>query len=258
MKIAIWLVASLAVFVVLFYAFNYYIYMQEQGDTTMQNTTLEVVPIEHASLVLKWGDTVIFADPVGDASLYAGQPSPDIILVTHEHGDHFSTSTLTALMASATVLIAPQSVFDQLPAALKEHAKVMKNGDVISEEGLSIQAIPAYNIRQEALQYHPKGRDNGYVLEGGDTRVYIAGDTEGIPEMRALKDIDIAFIPMNLPYTMSVEDAADAVLAFKPAKVYPYHYRGMDGLSDVEKFKQLVQASSSAIEVELGNWYPSE
>jgi L-ascorbate metabolism protein UlaG (beta-lactamase superfamily) len=255
MKIMLWLVGTIAVFAVLFYVFNNYIYMQKQGDTSMQNTTLTVTPIEHASLVLKWGEKTIYADPVGDASLYAAEPAADIILVTHEHGDHFSTSTLSALMGSETVLVVPQSVADQLPAELKSRATVIKNGEVINQGGLSIQAIPAYNIREEAKQYHPKGRDNGYVLEGAETRVYIAGDTEGTPEMRALLDIDIAFIPMNLPYTMSVEDAAQAVLAFKPAQVYPYHYRGTNGLSDVEKFKQLVQAGDSSIEVTLGNWY---
>ncbi len=224
----------------------------------MQRTTVTVTPIEHASLVLTWDDKTIYADPIGNASLYAGQQEPDLILITHEHGDHFSTSTLLALVATSTKLIVPQSVADQLPVGLKERAIILKNGDVIQELGLSIQAIPAYNIRPEAMQYHPQGRDNGYVLEGGDTRVYIAGDTEGTPEMRALQDIDIAFIPMNLPYTMSIGDAADAVLAFKPAKVYPYHYRGVEGLSDVEKFKQLVAAGNSSIEVVLANWYPTQ
>lgn len=221
----------------------------------MQNTTVTVHPVSHASLVLSWGDKTVYADPVGDASLYAPYPRPDIILVTHLHGDHFSTSTLEALAGPSTTLVAPQNVADELPQALKEHTVIMKNGDVQKLGGLSVQAVPAYNLRPEAQQFHPKGRDNGYVLEGGDTRVYIAGDTEGTPEMRALQDIDIAFVPMNLPYTMSVEDAADAVLTFKPAQVYPYHYRGQSGLSDVQKFKTLVGTGNPAVKVILADWY---
>ncbi len=131
----------------------------------------------------------------------------------------------------------------------------MKNGDVQSEAGVTITAIPAYNIRPEALQYHPKGRDNGYVLTGGDCSVYIAGDTEDTPEMRALRNIHIAFIPMNLPYTMSVEKAAEGVLALKPKVVYPYHYRNPDSQSDTNLFKTLVEAGDPAIGVQLADWY---
>jgi L-ascorbate metabolism protein UlaG (beta-lactamase superfamily) len=119
-----------------------------------------------------------------------------------------------------------------------------------------VNAVPAYNIRPDAQQFHPKGRDNGYVIEKDATRVYVAGDTEGTPEMRALEGIDVAFVPMNLPYTMSVEDAADAVSAFKPKTVYPYHYRGPAGLSDVNAFKELVAKGPPGVTVTLADWYP--
>ena len=120
---------------------------------------------------------------------------------------------------------------------------------------VEISAIPMYNLTEEDSSFHVKGRGNGYVLEYEDTRVYLAGDTEDIAEMRSLKNIDIAFLPMNLPFTMTVEDAADAVLEFQPKQVYPYHYRARDGLSDVGKFKQLVNVGSSNVEVVQLDWY---
>jgi L-ascorbate metabolism protein UlaG (beta-lactamase superfamily) len=217
-----------------------------------------ITPIEHASLALSWAGTTILVDPVGSSSLYAPFPKPDIIFITHIHSDHFSTTTLEAVAGENTIVVAPQNVADELPAALKNHLIVMKNGDTQAVGPLSVSAIPAFNIRPEAQQFHPKGRDNGYVIEKDGYRVYIAGDTEGTPEMRALTDIDVAFVPMNLPYTMSVEEAADAVLAFAPKTVYPYHYRRQDGLSDVNKFKELVAAGNQNISVVLGNWYPEQ
>ena len=132
----------------------------------------------------------------------------------------------------------------------------MNNGDSLTMAGIEIRAIPMYNLREEAKDLHVKGRGNGYIIERDGTRIYIAGDTEDIPEMRDLKNIDIAFIPMNLPYTMPVEAAADAVLEFKPKKVYPYHYKGKEGLSDVGKFKNIVETNSVNIEVVQLDWYP--
>ena len=126
------------------------------------------------------------------------------------------------------------------------------NGDELSMMGIGIEAIPAYNLTPERLNFHPKGRDNGYVLTFGDKRIYISGDTEGTPEMRALKNIDVAFVCMNLPYTMTPEAAADAVLAFKPKIVYPYHSRG----SDVDKFASMVKAGDAGIDVRLRDCTP--
>lgn len=258
MKVIYWLGGSIVVLALGFYALNNYIYAEKQGDTSMQNTTVEVLPVSHASLVLKWGSMNIYADPVGAAEQYAALPPATIVLLTHEHGDHFSTSTLAQLIGPETTLVVPQSVADLLPAELASKAVVIKNGEVITEGGLSIQAIPMYNLREADKNRHPQGGGNGYVLEGGGTRVYIAGDTEDTPEMRALQDIDIAFVPMNLPYTMSVEQAAQAVLAFKPKTVYPYHYRGPDGLSDVAQFKVLVNAADRDITVLLADWYAAQ
>jgi len=133
---------------------------------------------------------------------------------------------------------------------------ILKNGDQQVVSGISIQAIPMYNLPESATAMHTKGRGNGYVLSLGGKNIYISGDTQGIPEMRSLKNIDIAFVCMNLPYTMDVKEAADAVLAFKPKIVYPYHYRGQNGLSDVNAFKSLVEAGDKNIEVRLRNWYP--
>jgi L-ascorbate metabolism protein UlaG (beta-lactamase superfamily) len=219
---------------------------------------MKPVPITHASLVLNWNGTIIYVDPVESPSLYDSQPKPDIVLITHEHQDHFDPSTLSALVNPTTILVVNPSVAEKLPDDLKHNVVIMRNGETQILNELTINAIPAHNTREEAQKYHPPGRDNGYVLDKDGTRVYIAGDTEGIPEMRALQNIDIAFVPMNLPYTMPVEDAAEAVLAFKPKTVYPYHYRTPEGFSDVQKFKQLVNASDENIEVILANWYPAQ
>lgn len=218
----------------------------------------EVMPISHASLVLKWGATTVYADPVGAADAYAAAPRPDIVLVTHEHGDHFNAITLAALMGSSTILVVPQSVADKLPENLKSNLVIMKNNEQRAVGPLNIEAVPSYNLRPDALEFHPKGRDNGYIVSDNTTRVYIPGDTEDTPEMRALQDIDIAFVPMNLPYTMTVEKAADAVLTFRPKQVYPYHYRELAGLGDVARFKALVNATNPNIDVILANWYPQQ
>ncbi len=227
-------------------------------DQRQENTAedVKITPISHATMVLQWDNTVIYVDPIGGAEAFEGQAQPDIILVTDIHEDHLNSETLEAVRGDNPLLIVPQAVAEKLPKDLQETAKILNNGDHFDMNGLYINAIPMYNLREEAKEFHTKGRGNGYVLEKAGERVYISGDTEGIPEMRNLKDIDIAFVCMNLPYTMPVEDAADAVLAFKPKKVYPYHYRGKDGLSDVAKFKELVNQGDPDIEVVQLNWYP--
>jgi L-ascorbate metabolism protein UlaG (beta-lactamase superfamily) len=222
--------------------------------TSIGNLTIQ--PVQHASLVLTVNNKTIYADPAGGAAYYKGLAAPDMILVTDIHGDHFDTATLAAVMTPNTVLIVPQVVADKLPASYKK-VVVLHNGDNTSQSGIGIRAIPMYNLPESPTSMHTKGRGNGYILAIGGKNIYLSGDTQGIPEMRALTNIDVAFICMNLPYTMDIKEAADAVLAFKPKIVYPYHYRGRGGLSDVNGFKGLVEAGDKGIEVRLRNWYPS-
>jgi L-ascorbate metabolism protein UlaG (beta-lactamase superfamily) len=224
----------------------------EGGDTyEAEGGEIVIFPIDHASFVMTVPGMVIYADPVGGASAYEGHPAPDLILVTHEHGDHYDAPTLTALVSEQTQLVTNPAVFDMLPEELKAKATSIGNGENHTVGELQIEAIPAYNTTEGRLQYHPQGRDNGYVLTTAGRRVYIAGDTEDIPEMRALTDIHIAFVPMNLPYTMDVDQAASAVAEFKPEYVYPYHYRG----SDPEAFAAKVAEAGDEIQVVMGPWY---
>ncbi len=236
--------------------------MINQSDSIQKSETEEkeivIHPIEHASMVLNWDGTLIYVDPVGNGEAYLKYGQPDLILVTDIHGDHFDITTLISAVTEKTHIIAPKAVFDKLPEDLQKKTEILNNGDKATDFEISVEAIPMYNLRKEALQYHPKGRGNGYILEKNNKRLYLSGDTEDIPEMRNLKNIDIAFVCMNLPYTMTVEKAAEAVLAFKPITVYPYHYRGTDGLSDVEKFKSLVESKDTNINVIQLDWYPKK
>lgn len=217
----------------------------EKGD-------LVVVPVQHATFVLKWGGKTVFVDPTGGAEAFKDQGKPDLILITDIHGDHFDPKTLSAVRTPEAVLVAPAAVAEKMGAD-KGGVKVLANGEKTSVGEIGVEAVPMYNLTEDRKKFHTKGRGNGYVLTVGGKRIYISGDTEDIPEMRQLKDIDAAFVCMNLPYTMDVEHAADAVLAFKPKVVYPYHYRGKE-MSDVEKFKSLV-AKDKGIEVRLLKWY---
>jgi L-ascorbate metabolism protein UlaG (beta-lactamase superfamily) len=216
---------------------------------------LGILPITHGSLVLTWNNTTIYIDPYGGGQRYQGINAPDLILITDIHGDHLNPETLAAIETKKAVIIAPQAVVDQLPANLKGIANVLANGSKIEKSGIEILAIPMYNLPDDADARHSKGRGNGYVLTMGGKRIYISGDTEDIPEMRALKNIDVAFICMNQPYTMDINQAASAVLEFKPKVVYPYHYRGQGGLADVEGFKKLIKSGKSPIDVRLRDWY---
>jgi L-ascorbate metabolism protein UlaG (beta-lactamase superfamily) len=228
---------------------------QDHISTSFQ-TGPTVIPIEHATAVIKWGETTLYIDPVGGAEAFENQPSPDLVLITDVHGDHLNSETLESILTDKTTLITPKAVADLLPEALMGKANVLNNGESKSFMGIEVTAIPMYNLREEARDFHVKGRGNGYVLEKEGTRIYFSGDTEDIPEMRALKNIDMAFVCMNLPYTMTVAKAADAVLEFAPKKVYPYHYRGKPDVSDVVEFKRLVNASNPEIEVVQLDWYP--
>jgi L-ascorbate metabolism protein UlaG (beta-lactamase superfamily) len=219
---------------------------------------VSIIPIEHATAVLEWNDITLYIDPVGGKTAFEGQNSPDIILVTDIHFDHFNLETLQEVSTENTTLIVPQAVADEIPDESTLTVDVMNNGDTKTYSGVAVEAIPMYNLREEALDFHIKGRGNGYVLTIGGKRLYFSGDTEDIPEMRALKNIDKAFVCMNLPYTMTEESAADAVLEFQPKEVYPYHYRGQPDVSDVKKFKELVNKENPSIEVIQLDWYPND
>ncbi len=219
---------------------------------------IKIIPVEHATTILEWNDVVIYIDPVGGASAFEGQNAPDLILITDIHGDHFSLETLEELNTSKAKIIVPQAVADKIPENFTPQLDVLGNGDSKERYGLTVEAIPMYNLREEALKFHEKGRGNGYILTIGGERLYFSGDTEDIPEMRALQNIDAAFICMNLPYTMTEESAASAVLEFAPKKIYPYHYRGKPDVSDVAKFKKLVNEGNSNIEVVQLDWYPND
>lgn len=219
---------------------------------------IKIIPIEHATAILEWNDITIYVDPVGGAPAFKGQKQPDLILITDIHGDHFSLETLETLDTSKAKIIVPQAVADKIPDSFTPQLDVLDNGASKERFGITVEAIPMYNLREEALKFHAKGRGNGYVLNMGEKRLYFSGDTEDIPEMRALQNIDKAFVCMNLPYTMTPESAASAVLEFGPKEVYPYHYRGNPDVSDVKKFKELVQQGSEQIEVVQLDWYPRD
>lgn len=226
-----------------------------KNETKVEVETSQIIPISHGTLVIETGDQVIYVDPTGGSEAFQNQKQPTLVLITDVHGDHLSIPTLEALNLQNVITIVPQAVADQLPENLLKNLKVLQNGESMDVNSLSIEAIPMYNLREEALKFHTKGRGNGYVLTANKERIYISGDTEDIPEMRNLKNIDKALVCMNLPYTMTVESAASAVLDFKPKQVYPYHYRGTEGLSDVAKFKTLIDEGNAPIEVLLLDWY---
>lgn len=221
----------------------------EKGPITIQ-------PILHGTVVVSYQDLTIYVDPYGGAERFAGQKPADLVLITDIHGDHHNQETLDGLDLSGAVIVAPQAVAEKLPKDKYKAIEVIGNGASSTLLNTQITALPMYNLPEIADSRHPKGRGNGYVVELGGKHLYFSGDTEDIPEMRALKGIDVAFVCMNLPYTMDVDQAANAVAEFQPKMVYPYHYRGTEGLSDVEKFKSLVNASAPEVEVRLRNWYP--
>lgn len=231
---------------------------EQQQAITTSKTGFEVTPIQHATMVLNWDDTILYVDPVGGAQAFASHDAPDLILITDIHGDHFSLETLQALDTNKAKIIAPQAVADLLPAEFDAQIDVLNNGEIKERFGFNVEAIPMYNLRPESLKFHEKGRGNGYVIEKNGKRVYISGDTEDIPEMLALENIDIAFICINLPYTMTEIQAARAVAAFKPTIVYPYHYKGATGYSNMDMFSAMVKKSSAGREVKVIDldWYP--
>ena len=199
--------------------------------TTKSGKTLRFYALMHASIRLVYDGKEIEIDPVrqlGNRTTdYAQMPKADYILVTHEHHDHFDQESIKTLSKEGTKLITNRRCADMLG-----YGEVMANGDNMETDGITIEAVPAYNITEEHLQFHPKGRDNGFVLTIDGIRIYIAGDTEDIPEMADIKDIDIAFLPCNQPYTMTTDQLLNAVRTIKPKVLFPYHY-GQTDIKDV-------------------------
>ena len=231
---------------------------QNEDSQDSETNTIEIIPIEHATAVLKWNSITIYIDPIGGKEAFQSVGLPDLILITDIHGDHFSLKTLEELNTQKAKIVVPQAVADQMPDSFTPQIDVLDNGSSKERYGIQVEAIPMYNLREEALKFHPKGRGNGYVLNMGGQRIYFSGDTEDIPEMRSLQNIDKAFVCMNLPYTMTVESAADAVLEFSPKEVYPYHYRGRPTVSDVDKFESIIESKSKNITVVRLDWYPND
>ncbi len=201
-----------------------------QGD-------LQITFIGHGTLMFRFDGKVIHVDPVSRYGDYSTLPKADVILVTHEHGDHLDLKAIAKTSKDDTLLVLAEAC-----AARTKRGLIMKNGDTKQIAGLKVEAVPAYNIvhmRKPGQPFHPKGVGNGYVITFGQTRVYVAGDTENIPEMARLKGIDFAFLPMNLPYTMTPEMVADAVGKFKPKVVYPYHFGETDTSRLVELLKDV-------------------
>lgn len=232
---------------------------QRSAPDAIETSTgkLSIQPILHATLAMTWNNLTIYVDPYGGAKAFEGLAAPHLILITDIHGDHMNLETLKAIETTRALIIAPQAVREKLPEELANQTIPLSNGASHKQFDITITAVPMYNLPETEDSRHPKGRGNGYVLELGGKRIYISGDTEDIAEMRALTNIDVAFVCMNQPFTMTVEQAASAVLEFKPKVVYPFHYRGQGGLSDVEQFKKIVQEGNSSIEVRLRNWYPA-
>lgn len=205
---------------------------------------LKITFLGHGTLMFTFDEKVIHVDPYSKVADYSTLPDADLILITHEHGDHLDLSALEQIRADTTQLVLTETCAKQVRGGI-----VMRNGDVQTIMGLRIAAVPAYNLvhkRENGEPFHPKSSGNGYILSFGDKRVYVAGDTENIPEMKQLESIDIAFLPMNLPYTMTPEMAADAAKLFRPTILYPYHY----GSTDTAKIVELLR-SEEGIDVRI-------
>ncbi len=226
----------LIVFLFAFFMVN--VTAQQQFEEDVFQTSqgqLKITFIGHATLMFNFAGKIIHIDPVGRYADYSKMPKADLILVTHEHGDHLDPEAIKAIRTPKTDIIYTEKCAEKV-----EGGTIMHNGDAETVQGIKIEAVPAYNIvhkRSNGIPFHPRGLGNGYVINFGDKRVYVAGDTENIPEMKQLKNIDIAFLPMNLPYTMAPEMVAEAARMFCPKILYPYHY----GQTDTSKIVELLK-----------------
>jgi L-ascorbate metabolism protein UlaG (beta-lactamase superfamily) len=228
-----------------------YVFSGDHLQTT--NGDVIIHPLYHASLVLNWNGINIYSDPDDDPTYeptYRGMPKADLILVTHSHGDHFSSTKIESLRTASTVIVCPQAVFSGLTANQRTNAVVLGHNTSTNTLGLNVEAVYAYNSN-----HSPLGIANGYVLTIGGQRIYISGDTGDAAELRALPNIDVAFLCMNIPFTMTVSQATNCVRGFQPRIVYPYHYRDQSGaMTNAARFKQLL-GTDLGIEVRLRKWY---
>jgi L-ascorbate metabolism protein UlaG (beta-lactamase superfamily) len=222
---------------------------QVQFETDVIPTSggdLEITFLGHGSLLLAFDGNAIYVDPFSRVADYAKLPKAAVVLITHEHHDHLDLQALASVRTDKTVVILTEICAKQVEGGI-----VMRNGDMRTVKGMQVKAVPAYNVvhkRDDGQPFHPRGVGNGYVLTFADKRVYVAGDTEDIPEMGELQDIDCAFLPMNLPYTMTPEMVAKAAKAFRPGILYPYHY----GNTDTSKLEDLLREEMD-IEVRIRN-----
>jgi L-ascorbate metabolism protein UlaG (beta-lactamase superfamily) len=207
---------------------------------------ITVIPINHATVEFQHAGKTILVDPTPQGS-YTGLQGPDLILITDVHGDHMDPATVDKVKKQGTVIVVPQAVAEKIPGT------VMKNGETKTVAGVEIEAVAMYNLQRGPAAgqlFHDKGRGNGYILTLGGKRIYLSGDTECTPEMKALKNIDVAFVSMNLPYTMPTSEAAECVKAFKPKIVYPYHYQGQN----LQEFADALKGTAG-VEVRIRDWY---
>ena len=211
---------------------------------------LVILPIRHASVLFTLGQKHIYVDPAAEGK-YEGLPKADFIFITHSHFDHFDKHRIESLRGASSVLVGPADVIGQMGTG-----QTLKNGEKLSFDNFEVEAVPSYNLLRgpkPGQLFHPKGQGNGYVFTFGDKRVYVSGDTECTPEVKELKNIDVAFLCMRLPYTMPPKEAAECIKTFKPLVIYPYHYE-----TSILEELTVALVNEKNIEVRLRDWYPSK
>jgi L-ascorbate metabolism protein UlaG (beta-lactamase superfamily) len=214
---------------------------------------LLIHPVNHGTVAFTFDGKTIFVDPYGGAEKFSDFNSPDLILITDIHGDHLNSETISGLDTKNTIFVVPKTVADRMGEEMQDQIVIIGNKETTTQLGIEITGVAMYNLPDDQSSRHKKGRGNGYVINFGGTTVYLSGDTEDIPEMRNLENIDIAFVCMNLPYTMDIYQAASAVIEFSPTVMYPYHHRGQD----IQRFKEIMSVGNPEVNVVLKDWYPS-
>lgn len=245
---------SSLVLILFFGATSAFAQLSNSPDTyTTNKGDLSIYPVNHGSVAFTFDGKTILVDPYGGAEKFSQFNSPDLILITDIHGDHLNSETISGLNTENTIFVVPQAVADQMDQSVADQLVIIANEESTTQIGLTITGVAMYNLPDDESSRHKKGRGNGYVINFGDKKVYLSGDTEDVPEMRNLENIDIAFVCMNLPYTMDIYQAASAVIDFEPTIMYPYHHRGQD----IQKFKELLSDGNPNVKVVLKDWYSS-